>query len=146
MSTNHRFAVAVHVLTLLGTEPDGIISSVDMAASTNANPVYVRRVLGPLRRAGLVTSCVGVHGGWRLARRAEEITLGDVWRATHGAEPILELHAANPACGVGRHVERRLGAIDRRIAAAAEAELDRATLLDLLPRAGAPRRAGRAIA
>jgi len=43
------------------------------------------QILGALRRAGLVTSVRGVHGGFRLARPASEITVGQVFRALGGA-------------------------------------------------------------
>jgi Rrf2 family protein len=136
--TNTQFAVAVHVLTLLASTPERTLSSSDMAASANANPVYVRRVLGPLREAGMVASRPGVNGGWQLSLPPAEITLGDVWRAIQGADPILGLHGANPDCEVGQTVHRHLGAIDRRVAAAAEAELDRTSVLDLIPAVSPP--------
>ncbi|MEM7525622.1 MAG: Rrf2 family transcriptional regulator, partial [Pseudomonadota bacterium] len=44
-------------------------------------PVVVRRVLGRLRKAGLLTSEKGHAGGWRLARAPEQITLADVYLA-----------------------------------------------------------------
>lgn len=46
---------------------------------------YAGQILGALRRAGLVTSLRGVHGGFRLARPATEITVGQVFRALGGA-------------------------------------------------------------
>lgn len=130
--TNTQFAVGVHVLTLLANEPGEPQSSETMAASANANPVYVRRVLGRLRAAGLVQSRPGVRGGWQLRRDPGEISLGDVWRAIQGDDPILGLHETNPSCPVGRDVQRALTGIDRRAASAVEAELDRTTVSDVL--------------
>jgi Rrf2 family protein len=130
---NTQFAVGAHMLTLLSASGGGPLSSDEMATSANANPVYVRRVLGRLRVAGLVTSRPGVHGGWQLARDPGGITLGDVWRAIHAGEPLLGLHAANPSCPIGREVQRTLGDVDRRAGRAVEAELDGINLLELLP-------------
>jgi Rrf2 family protein len=133
---NTQFAVACHVLTLLGGLPEARMSSEEMADSVGANPVYLRRVLGHLRRAGLVDSRPGVGGGWELCRAPEAITLGDAWRAIHGDEPLLGLHEVNPRCPVGRQVAVTLSELDRRAAHAVEAELDRTTVRDVLPAPG----------
>jgi Rrf2 family protein len=136
--TNTQFAVAVHVLTYLaGSETDATVSSDELAESANVNPVYVRRVLGPLRTAGFVTSRPGVKGGWQLDRPAGDVTLGDVWRTLQGDDPVLGLHGPNPQCPVGRDVQRALTDLDRQVAAAVEAQLDRSSLLDVLDRATA---------
>jgi len=129
--TNTQFAVAVHVLTLLGGAPEQVLSSELLAGSVGANPVHVRRVLGALRRAGLVASRPGVHGGWQLARAADTLTLGDVWRAVQGDDLLLGLHGAAPACAVGQRIQRALSDVERRAAGAVEQELTRTTIDDL---------------
>jgi Rrf2 family protein len=130
--TNTQFAVGVHVLTLLAGQPDRPVSSDATTTSVNASPVYVRRVLGQLREAGLVASRSGPHGGWTLTRDAAAITLGDVWRAIQGADPVLALHAAAPDCPVGRSVHSSLADLERRTARAVEVELDSVTLEDVV--------------
>jgi Rrf2 family protein len=45
---------------------------------------YLEQVLRDLKQANLVDSRSGPHGGCRLARPAEEITVGDVVRALDG--------------------------------------------------------------
>ena len=132
-STNTRFAVAVHVLTYLAGATDGRpVSSEELSASTNTNPVYVRRVLGPLRAAGLVRSRPGVHGGWELAVDARAIPLSQVWRVLQAADPVLGLHGPDPACPVGRDVQRSLIALDRAVADAVSTELERFTVHGIL--------------
>lgn len=131
--TNTQFAVAVHVLTYLADQAEGCpVSSDELAASTNANPVYVRRVLGPLREAGLVRSRPGPHGGWELAADAREVTLARVWRLLQGSDPVLGLHGPDPACPVGRGVQEALTAVERAVADAVATELDRFTVQDVL--------------
>jgi Rrf2 family protein len=130
--TNTQFAVGVHLLTLLAGQPDQPVSSYATNASVNANPVYVRRVLGQLREAGLVTSRSGPRGGWTLTRDPAGITLGDVWRAIQGDDPVLALHSAAPDCPVGRSVHSTLADLERRTAHAVEVELDRVTLEDVV--------------
>lgn len=129
---NSRFAVAVHILTLLeqgGGEP---LSSEYVAGSVNTNASLVRRLLGSMARAGLTTSQFGAGGGALLARPADQITLGDVYRAVDAGD-LFGMHreGPNPACPVGRHIaaalQTRIDAAERAMAA----ELDRTTITEL---------------
>jgi Rrf2 family protein len=132
-SRNTQFAVAVHVLTYLAGEGRGRTASSDeLAQSTNVNPVYVRRVLGPLREAGLVHSRPGKHGGWELAVDAREVTLAQVWRLLQGTDPLLGLHGPSPSCEVGRSVQNSLTALDHAVSRAVTDELERFTVHDVL--------------
>jgi DNA-binding IscR family transcriptional regulator len=94
--------------------------------------VYVRRVLGPLRDAGLVRSRPGAHGGWELAASPGEITLARVWRLLQGTDPLLGLHGPNPTCSTGRSVQESLIALDRVASHAVEAALAEFTVRDVL--------------
>jgi Rrf2 family protein len=134
-SKNTQFAVAVHVLTYLAGQAEGTpVSSNELSGSTNVNPVYVRRVLGPLREDGLVRSRPGAHGGWELAAAASDITLARVWRLLQGTDPVLGLHGPDPACPVGRSVQKSLAALNAAVANAVESELQRFTVHDILTR------------
>jgi Rrf2 family protein len=137
--TNTQFALAVHALTLLGADPGTSHSSEFLAASAGSSPVHVRRVLGRLRRVGLVRSRPGPRGGWLLARPIGDVTLADVWRAVNGDDPVLGLHSASPDCTVGQRIQSELVEIDRRAARALVAELSDTTLRELVRRAGEPR-------
>src|SRR3954467_4735439 len=96
--TNTQFALAVHMLTLLAGSAPAQLSSEEMAGSAGSNPVHVRRVLGRLPTAGLVTSPPGVGGGWSLLAEPATTTLADVWRVVHADDHVLGLHGANPDC------------------------------------------------
>lgn len=138
--TNTRFAVAVHVLTYLAscaaagrTTP---VSSDELAGSTAVNPVHVRKVLGPLRTAGLVRSRSGAHGGWELAVDPETVNLAQVWQVLQGDDPVLGIHGPNPACPVGVSIQGVLTDLDRRVAKAVLAELEGISLDDVLADSG----------
>ena len=130
--TNLRFAVAVHLLTLLAESPASLVDSRELAVSPATNPVHVRRVLGLLRAQGLVSSQPGSHGGWALARPAAQINLGDVWRAVNGDDPLLGLHVPDPNCPTGRRVQSKLRTLDRRTFDVVVTELERVTIADML--------------
>lgn len=128
-----RFAVALHILTLIGSDSAGDSTSARLAWSIGTNPVVVRRISGLLARAGLITVQRG-PGGASLARPAESITLRDVWRAIHPEdEELLRVHGrTNPACGVGRQMpdllRRRFGQAEATLLE----DLSRTTLADLV--------------
>ena len=131
MSTH--FAVAIHVLTYLAspTSEARAVSSEELAGSANVNPVHVRRVLGPLRDAGLVSSRPGPRGGWGLARPAAQITAAEVWVLVQGKEHVLGLHGPNPDCPVGRSVQHSLIDLDARVRESVRAALSGVTVADL---------------
>lgn len=100
-----RFAVALHILLLLATEPGGQATSNRIAESVGTNPVVIRRLAGQLARAGLLRIRRG-PGGAELARPAETITLADVWAAMR--RPGLPLLPTHPG---PRRPTDRLGAL-----------------------------------
>ncbi len=101
MSDTH-FAVAIHTLAALALSGDIRVTSSNLAGSIRTSDAFVRRVLGALRVAGVVTSEKGASGGIRLARPADQITLGSVYCALRKS-PILRTASAvpNPECPVG---------------------------------------------
>jgi Rrf2 family protein len=130
--TNTRFALAVHLLTLLAETPGELIDSVVLSVSPDTNPVHVRRVLGRLRSRDLVRSQPGARGGWTLAVPADQIDLGQVWQAVNGDDPVLGLHVPDPDCPIGQVVRSNLHALDRRAAQALVDELAQVTVADVV--------------
>jgi Rrf2 family protein len=126
--TNTQFSLAVHVLTLLGSQAPTLVSSEFLAGSAGTSPEHVRRVLAPLRRAGLVHSKPGPSGGWRLGSADCDTTLGEVWRAVHGDAGVLGVHSAAPECTVGQRIQSELEEIERDAMRALVEELDQVTL------------------
>jgi Rrf2 family protein len=127
---------------LAGTDVGGPVSSDELAGSVNASPVYVRRVLTPLRESGIVASTPGARGGWVLNRPADTITLAEVWQLVQGDDPMLGLHGPNPQCRTGIGVRRALVALDRELADAVEARLGQVTVADVVRDASSAGRAG----
>jgi Rrf2 family protein len=81
MKRNSRLSLALHTLSHMAAEPDLRRTSSQIAAHAGTNPVVVRRVLGELRKAGLLSSEKGQAGGWKLAKPAKAITLADIYLA-----------------------------------------------------------------
>ena len=144
MSTNTRFAVAVHVLTVLAWSGDEPVKSDGVATSVNTNPVVIRRTLCALSRAGLVTSQTGAAGGSRLAREPKQITLLEVYRAVEGGS-IFSLHRQPPSmsCPVGMHIETVLEDVFEEVQTAVERVLAKITIEQVLQKVGPCLTAGR---
>lgn len=133
MASNSQFAVAVHILVMLAQKRDEKIKSDCIAASVNTNPVVIRRLLRSLQEANLVVSQKGAAGGTRLARRAVDINLNDVYEAVaHGEVFSLHPRKPNQDCPVGKNIESVLCNLQKDIDNAVRAKLIRYTLADVL--------------
>ena len=78
-------------MTALAFSPGEVIGSHTLAASVNTNPVVVRRLLLALRRAGLIETFAGKHGGARLRKKPREISLMDVYDAVE-PRPVIPVN------------------------------------------------------
>jgi Rrf2 family protein len=86
---NQQFTFAVHIMTALAFSPAETIGSQTLAASVNTNPVVVRRLLLALRRAGLIETFIGKHGGARLRKKPNDISLVEIYDAVESRPVIL---------------------------------------------------------
>ncbi|MCM8748843.1 Rrf2 family transcriptional regulator [Thermomicrobiaceae bacterium CFH 74404] len=62
----------------------GPIPLATIAADSAVPIAYLEQLMLPLRRAGLVTSTRGAHGGYELARPPEEVKVGEIYRVMEG--------------------------------------------------------------
>jgi Rrf2 family protein len=135
MSTSSRFAVAVHILTLMAWSDEEPLKSEQVAESVNTNPVVIRRLLCELSEAKLVVSQTGSLGGSRLGRKPGEITLLDVYRAVE-CPGVFSLHRQPPSrnCPVGVNIETVLGSVFSEADTAVERVLAGINIRDLVTR------------
>ena len=67
----------------------------DQLAEAQGLPVrFLRSILNELRRGAIVNSHRGNEGGYQLARPAEQITVGEVFRRLEG--PLAEVRGLRP--------------------------------------------------
>lgn len=111
MKRNSRLALALHTLGHMAAEPDRTRTSSDIAAHAGTNPVVVRRVLGKLRAAGLLTSEKGHAGGWRLARDPRSVTLADVYLALDERLIVTDENGGASDCSVEHALHRRVSKV-----------------------------------
>jgi DNA-binding IscR family transcriptional regulator len=101
-----RFSIAVHILSLVSMSTAPCTSDF-IAGSVNTNPVIIRRIIGSLKKSGLVHVKAGT-GGTYLQKPLDEISLLDVYRAVEVVEQddLFNFHEhPNPGCPVGANIE-----------------------------------------
>jgi Rrf2 family protein len=132
MNTNHQFAVSIHILTLLSALPGQALTSEQIAESVSTHSVVIRRIMGQLRKQGLVESRSGASGGWKLSRAPGEIHLCSIYDAIN-RESLLGVHPhPNADCPIGAHIRSALGAVFGQAEKAMHDSLSGFTVADVL--------------
>jgi Rrf2 family protein len=95
MRVSAKADYAVRACAELAASPHGDPVASEVLAAGQGIPVsFLERILGDLRRGGVVVSVRGRAGGYRLARGADEITLADIIRAVDG--PLVTVRDERP--------------------------------------------------
>lgn len=96
---------AAVLMTVIAAEPGRVHSAQDLSERSHLAPATTAKLLKQLARAGLVESIRGAHGGYRLARAPERITVADVIDAVEGPIALTRcaIHSGGcsiePSCG-----------------------------------------------
>jgi Rrf2 family protein len=76
----------VRLLIQLGRQEPGLPTSLKAVAASESLPLaYLERIAALLKKAGIVEATRGAHGGYRLTRAPEDITMDEVVLALEGA-------------------------------------------------------------
>ena len=112
---------ATVLLARLAAAPPQQWTAAQLAAQTHLAPPTVSKALKQLHRRGLVHSTRGLHGGYRLARPAAEITAAQILDALEGPMALTECASSDnhccieSSCLVGRAWQRVNLAIRRSL-------------------------------
>ena len=131
MRRDDRLTLTLHLLLHMAHQPDVAMTSHQMAACAETNPVVVRRALAGLRESGIVSSVKGHGGGWRLSRPPSEINLDEVQRAVGMRVVALATPDQRPGCLVEQAVKRALDDAVAEAARVLDQRLAAITLADL---------------
>lgn len=134
VSISSRFAVGIHILSLIEINKSGVSTSEFLAGSVNTNPVVIRKIMGMLKNAGLVNVRPGVAGA-ELAKDLSQITLLDVYKAVDVVkeDELFSIHEhPNPACPVGRNIQDAIGPFFSIAQTALEKALGNVTIKDVV--------------
>jgi len=83
LSTKGRYGVRA-MFDLVLHQGDGPIPLRSIAERQDISEHYLEQLIAVLRKAGIVNSVRGAHGGYLLARDPQEITIGDIIRSLEG--------------------------------------------------------------
>ena len=109
--TNTRFATAIHILTLLQRHEGELLSSEYLAGSVNLHPAVIRKEIITLKEHGLIDSKEGKGGGVFLAKPASKIKMTEVYNAITPSHALGKSNDPNPACPVGKHINKHLASL-----------------------------------
>ncbi len=121
---------ALRSLQFAALRSPGLCRVDDVAAAHGISRAHIVKIVHELGQAGLLETQRGRGGGFRLARPAAEITVGEVLRITEGPFELVECFNAEtnscPLIGICR-LSRAIG----RAMAAFIAVLDKVTIADI---------------
>jgi Rrf2 family protein len=128
-----QFAVAAHIMAVLGFDYGEEISSATLAGSVNADPSFVRKSLSKLSKAGLVVTKRGKSGSSVLARPPRQITLLDIYRAS-AAPPTFAIHSypVEKKCPISSNIKGCMSSVLKKAQNSFENTLDRITLAEIV--------------
>lgn len=127
MSLSTRFPVAIHILTFLASVPERNVSSESLAKSIATNPAAIRKTLGLLVQAGLVTSQAGINGGAKLTKPADEISLLEIYQAVESSA-LFQMHTPQPRCPLTKVITPEIESVFEGATEAFESSLAEQTL------------------
>lgn len=135
MQFSKRSEYGVRVLTeLAGRYGRGPVSLTEIARAEEMPLSFLEQIVAPLRRAGLVTSRHGVHGGYELSRRPDQIVMSEVLDVLEGTvAPMLcaPLDGSTMLCARESICGSKI--LWRRVRDAISETLRTTTLADLAP-------------
>lgn len=130
VSTKGRYALRV-MLELAMRQGEGYVSLKDIAGRQNVSMKYLEQIITLLNKENLLKSQRGPRGGYCLARKPEEYSVGEILRAVEGRlAPISCLETKENRCP--RHTECLTIHFWEGLYEVIDAYTDSVTLQDLL--------------
>jgi Rrf2 family protein len=116
LSTRGRYALRI-MLDIARNGEKGPVSLTDVAARTGISRGYLEQLASVLRNARLLKSTSGRYGGYRLARPAEKITIGEIIENSIGPICVVDCIDDPTGCPRSEMCECRVvyGLINNRI-------------------------------
>lgn len=114
---------ALRCVILLAGRPTGVLATLDdLSAQQGISKQYLANIMGHLTAAGLVHTYRGLHGGYALARPADQMSMADIWDAIRSADAPINCVVDNaecpriPSCPIRRLFEDAFGQLHAYLA------------------------------
>jgi len=92
-------SLGLHAAVILAGHHNGPLSAKDLADRLEASEAHLAKVMQRLVRAGIVGSTRGPKGGFVLAKRADRVSLLDIYEAVEGHVEPTTCVFGKPVCG-----------------------------------------------
>ena len=133
MATNTQFSIAVHLMIALGFNCGRQATSNDLATSINTSPSFVRRILAKLSKSGLVNTTTGKSGACLLAKRPEEISLLEIYKAVDAPQTFaIHDYPVQSRCLVSCNIEATMQKVLAKAQNSFEGSLGETSLAEVI--------------
>ncbi|UCG78796.1 MAG: Rrf2 family transcriptional regulator [Nitrospirota bacterium] len=129
LSTKGQYGVRAMYEIALG-HPDTVVNIRTISDRQDVSVSYLEQILHKLKNAGLITSVKGPGGGYKLAKRPEEITIGAIVSELEG--PVAITSCLDPSEGCVRVEKCVTHLLWKSLGQQIERFLDTITLADLV--------------
>ncbi|HDP94212.1 MAG TPA: Rrf2 family transcriptional regulator [Candidatus Aminicenantes bacterium] len=81
MKINTKLRYGLRMLLALAEEPGKVRSTAELGEAMKVSPKYLRKLAGPMEKAGLIDSVQGIYGGYRLQMSPDLISIQKLFSA-----------------------------------------------------------------
>jgi Rrf2 family transcriptional regulator, iron-sulfur cluster assembly transcription factor len=131
LSTRSRYGARI-LVDLARHHTQGPVQIGEISKRQHISVKYLEQLIRPLKQADLVTSVRGPKGGHLLAKRPQEITLGQIVRLFEGQSDLVECINNPEKCIMSEDCQVRLAWQDAT--QVLYEKLDSTTIADLIER------------
>lgn len=96
---------ALVILAHLTKEPEQYAQASDVAYNTKVNKPTTAKVLKVLAKHGLLESCRGASGGYKLNKHPEDISVAEIIQILEGPMAIMECNLGKEYCAISKNCE-----------------------------------------
>lgn len=133
MPVSTQFSIAVHLMAGLGYGVAHDMTSTQLAQSVNTSPSFIRRVLAKLSKADLISTTMGKTGSTSLARKPNEISLLDIYKAVDAPKAFaIHDYPEQKMCAVSCTIKSSMEKVLNRTQSSMEKSLGEITLADVI--------------
>lgn len=117
MRITKRTNIAIRLLMYCAVQKERLVTKAEIAECCNISENHLAQVINQLSQLGYLATQRGRNGGMQLARPAERIRIGDVFRDIEGGFPIAECFAdADNSCPLTEACRLRIALQDAAVA------------------------------
>jgi Rrf2 family iron-sulfur cluster assembly transcriptional regulator len=82
MKINTKIRYGLRMMIAIA-QANKLVNTTELGSGMRVSPKYLRKLAGPLEKAGLITSVQGIYGGYKLNKSPEEINIRMILDAYH---------------------------------------------------------------